>query len=92
MEDGESLEDCLVREIREELGIEIQVGEAFGIYKHAYTHFRITLHAYRCTFSRGEPIPVEAVALAWVRPAELGDYPMGKVDRRIARRLQGVGE
>ena len=91
-EDGESLEDCLVREIREELGIEVLAGATFGIYKHAYTHFRITLHAYLCTFTKGEPSPVEAEALAWVSPEELGDYPMGKVDRCISRRLQGVEE
>jgi A/G-specific adenine glycosylase len=93
VENGESLEACLVREIREELGVEIHVGEAFGIYRHAYTHFRITLHAFLCELIRGEPKPVEAAALAWVFPSELGNYPMGKVDRQIARQvLKKVGD
>jgi A/G-specific adenine glycosylase len=88
VEKGESLEACLVREIREELGASICVGEEFGIYKHAYTHFRITLHAFMCELTGGKPRPLEASGLAWVPPAELDDYPMGKVDRQIARRLQ----
>lgn len=88
VEIGETLEVCLAREIREELGAEIHVGEAFGVYRHAYTHFRITLHAFLCELTDGEPRPVEAAELAWVVPAELGNYPMGKVDRKIARSLQ----
>jgi len=88
VEAGETLEACLGREIREETGVEIRVAEAFGIYQHAYTHFSITLHAFRCELMAGEPRPIEAVELAWVEPAHLGDYPMGKVDRLIARRLQ----
>ena len=88
VENGETLAACLVREIREELGTEIQVGEALGIYRHAYTHFRITLHAFLCELTEGEPKPIEAAALAWVDPAELGNYPMGKVDRQIAGCLQ----
>jgi A/G-specific adenine glycosylase len=88
VEKGESLEACLAREIREELGAEIQVGETFGVYRHAYTHFRITLHAFLCELTDGEPKLVEAAGLAWVAPADLGKYPMGKVDRLIAERLQ----
>ena len=88
VEQGETLDACLRREIREETGTEIRVGEAFGIYQHAYTHFSLTLHAFLCELIKGEPRPLEAVELAWVAPGELGNYPMGKVDRQIARRLQ----
>jgi A/G-specific adenine glycosylase len=87
IEQDESLEQCLVREIREELDSLIQVGEPFGVYQHGYTHFRITLHAYLCQLIEGEPRPVEAAELAWVNPADLQRFPMGKVDRRIAQRL-----
>jgi A/G-specific adenine glycosylase len=84
---GESLPECLGREIREELDTEIQVGEPFGIYRHAYTHFRVTLHAFCCTLRGPEPRPLEASDLRWVIPAELTDFPMGKIDRQIAARL-----
>ncbi len=85
---GESLADGLRREIREELGADIRVGEELGVYRHAYTHFRITLHAFLCELTDGEPRPLAAADLAWVAPSALEDYPMGKVDRQIARRLK----
>lgn len=88
IEKDETLEECLVREIHEELGVDVQVGEPMGVYQHAYTHFRITLHAFKCQLIRGEPIPREADDLAWVLRPDLDDYPMGKVDRQIARRIQ----
>jgi A/G-specific adenine glycosylase len=88
VEKGETLETCLIREIREELGIRIVVGKAFGIYRHAYSHFRITLHAFLCSVKAGEPKPIKAAELAWVIPDKLSNYPMGKVDRLIAKRLQ----
>jgi A/G-specific adenine glycosylase len=78
---------CLRREIAEELGISIAVGDRVTVVEHAYTHFRITLHAFLCALINGEPAPLDAAALAWVVPGELGDYPMGKVDRQIAFRL-----
>ncbi len=87
IEKDETLEAGLRREIREELGAKIQVGPPFGIFQHAYTHFRITLHAFLCELSEGEPKAIEAAELAWVRPVDLPHYPMGKVDRQIARKL-----
>jgi A/G-specific adenine glycosylase len=86
-EPDETLDACLRREIREELGAEIRVGLPFGVYQHAYTHFRITLHAFLCELTEGEPKPIEAAELAWVDPKVLDRYPMGKVDRQIARKL-----
>jgi A/G-specific adenine glycosylase len=87
VENGESLPACLRREIREELGVDVRVGEAVGVYRHAYTHFRITLHAFMCELEAGEPQPIQAADIAWVQPAEMARYPMGKVDRQIARKL-----
>lgn len=88
LEDGEALEACLKREILEELQMEIEVRQPFGIYQHAFTHFRITLHAFLCA-ADGEPAATEASAVLWVYPHELGNYPMGKVDRQIARKILG---
>jgi A/G-specific adenine glycosylase len=89
VEEGENLQSCLRREIAEELGTSIKVGEGFGVYHHAYTHFKVTLHAFECTLADGEPQPIQPAGIAWVRPAELRDYPMGKIDRQIARRIEG---
>jgi A/G-specific adenine glycosylase len=87
-ESDQNLQACLMREIREELGVAVHVGEPFGRYQHAYTHFKITLHAFLCELAGAEePKNLASDALAWVRVSELGEYPMGKVDRQIARKL-----
>lgn len=79
---------CLKREIQEELGADIRVGDPFGAYRHAYTHFKIELHAFCCTLMDGQvPQAIECDDLAWVHIKELRNYPMGKVDREIAARL-----
>jgi A/G-specific adenine glycosylase len=85
---GESLESSLQREIREDLGVDIRVGGALGVYRHAYTHFRVTLHAFGCMMFNGdEPCPLQVMDVCWVFPKELASYPMGKIDRQIASRL-----
>ena len=83
---------CLQREIREELGVDVAVGEPLGVYRHAYTHYKITLHAFLCRLSDGvEPRPIESDELVWVQLSELENYPMGKVDRQIANQLTAEG-
>ncbi|HMD90017.1 MAG TPA: (deoxy)nucleoside triphosphate pyrophosphohydrolase, partial [Anaerolineaceae bacterium] len=87
LEAGEDFSEALKREIQEELGADIIVGEPFGIYRHAYTHFRVTLHAFLCKLTAGEPQALAASELRWVKPNELNLYPMGKIDRLIAARI-----
>jgi A/G-specific adenine glycosylase len=88
---GEDLAGCLKREIREELGVQIEVGGQIGVYRHAYTHFRVTLHAFACHLVQGEPQNLGHTALAWAAPEALADYPMGKIDRAIALQLTANG-
>jgi A/G-specific adenine glycosylase len=87
LEPGEDLQTCLRREICEELGVDIQVGELFGVYQHAYTHFRVTLHAFLCTLNGSQPQAKEHEAVRWVSLMELDEFPMGKIDRQIASQL-----
>lgn len=88
LDDGEDLVDCLQREILEELGARIKVEIPLGVYQHAYTHYRVTLHAFCCTLTNGDqPRPLNADDLRWVTPAELSGYPMGKIDRQISNDL-----
>jgi A/G-specific adenine glycosylase len=86
-QEGEDLPACLRREIREELGVEVAVEEPLGVYRHAYTHFRVTLHAFQCAITHGEPQSIQASDIRWVKPGDLPDYPMGKIDRQIAGKL-----
>lgn len=87
LEPGEELPEGLRREIREELNVSVVVGQKMGIFEHAYTHYRVTLHAFHCRLIEGEPQAVEASEVRWVPPAGLGEYPMGKIDRQIASLL-----
>jgi A/G-specific adenine glycosylase len=87
-EAGETMQEALVREIKEELAAQILVGEEFGVYQHTLTHFSLTLHAFHCTLIDGsQPTAIEAQTIVWVRPEEMNDYPMAKIDRQIAAEL-----
>jgi A/G-specific adenine glycosylase len=86
-EEGETLEVCLRRELREELGIDVAVGSPLGIYQHAYTHFKVTVHAFECRLVSGEPRTLVHPEMTWVDPVGLARFPMGKIDRQIANTL-----
>jgi len=93
LQPNEDLLDCLKREIEEEVGVQIDVKSLLGVYRHAYTHFRVTLHAYRCSLTNGNhPRAIQVRDLRWVTPAELPNYPMGKLDRQISRELLAIEE
>jgi A/G-specific adenine glycosylase len=91
LEAGESLEACLRREWVEELGVQIEPLEKIGSYDHAHTNFRITVHAFACRLLQGEPQALDHTEIRWVQISHLGDYPMGKIDRRISLDLAAGG-
>ncbi|MBE2182463.1 MAG: A/G-specific adenine glycosylase [Anaerolineae bacterium] len=88
-ETGETLTDCLRRELREELNINVDVGELFTVVKHAFTHFKITLHAFTCRYHEGsgEPEAIGVKDWAWVAPGDLERYAFGKADRQVIAHL-----
>jgi A/G-specific adenine glycosylase len=87
-EDGETLPDALRRELMEEMGVAINVGEQLTVVQHAYTHFRITLYAFLCTLESGEPTCLACQAFQWARLAQIHALPMAVTDRRIAGALE----
>ena len=91
-EPGESLEQCLVREIREELDFEIAVGERLVSVDHGYSHFTITLHAFKAEYVSGEPKAIGCSDWQWVTPAALADFAMPRADRRILEELGKRGD
>lgn len=86
-EAGETLPDCLKRELWEELAVEVEVGELFTVVRHGFTHFKITLHAFTCRYLRGEPQKIGVHDWAWVTPDQLGAYSFGKADRQVIAAL-----
>ncbi len=85
---------CLRREIREELDIEIEVVNAAPIVsvRHAYTHFRITLHAFHARHISGAPRPVGCAGWHWVELHELDAYPLPVTDRKVLAALRSESE
>ncbi|MCB9452908.1 MAG: A/G-specific adenine glycosylase [Anaerolineaceae bacterium] len=91
VEAGESLPACLQRELREELAIEVEVGQLFTVVRHAFTHFKITLHAFTCRYVAGPPQTLGVQAWAWVKPDALAAYSFGKADRDVIQALHNRG-
>jgi A/G-specific adenine glycosylase len=87
-EAGETVEAACAREVREELAVEVEVGRPVARVEHAYSHFRITLHAFRCRITDGEPASAGGLPLRWVRPAELDDLAFPRANRRVIEALQ----
>jgi A/G-specific adenine glycosylase len=84
-ENDETLEDCLRREWREEMGVKISIGGSLGSFSHAYTHYQVTVHAFECRATQGELKMWGHSELRWVKPDSLKNFPMGKVDREISK-------
>ena len=87
VEAGEAFEAALHRELEEELGIEVNILGPFMVIKHAYTHFRITLHVFHCRHARGEPQSIDVADWTWAHPSELEDYAFPTADRKILAAL-----
>jgi A/G-specific adenine glycosylase len=73
----------LVKVINAAYRLKVRRKEALGIVQHAYTHFKVTVHAFRCA---SVSIPKDK-NLKWVKLSDLNHYPMGKIDRQIAGKL-----
>ncbi len=91
VEQSESKEQALQRELREELGVMVSVGEKITEIKHAYSHFKITLNAYECRIEpdQPEPKPKASKELKWIQPEELTDHPFPKANRKLTMLLLG---
>lgn len=82
MEPGETPEETLVRELKEELGIETKVAclAPLTFASHSYETFNLLMPLYVCRRFWGIPRPLDAQALKWVKPNKLRDYPMPPAD------------
>ena len=80
VEPDESLTAGLEREIREELGVTILVGDEFFSVVHDYTPKSVRLHFFNCSIIDGEPHPLEVADMRWVRPEELGQFEFPPAD------------
>ncbi len=88
LEPDETIEECIARELKEELGINVEVGEFFMTVKHAYSHFTMTLHVYRARIISGRPRTLDCADYRWVKVPSLGTFAYSKADLHVVEKLQ----
>ncbi len=84
---GESIQKTIERELKEELGIIVKVGEKLLSFEHAYTHKKFYFTVHICEWISGEPKPLASQKLLWVSPEKLNDYPFPAANKKIISEL-----
>lgn len=90
--EDEEMPDTVKRELKEELGVEVTVKKPFMKLDHAYSHFKITMHAYLCKIKDGTPKPKSSQEVRWISINELGDYPFPKANRKLTEKLMNLNK
>jgi len=88
VEPKETFEQCLVRELHEELGIEVKVGELVESVTHKYSDKAVHLKFFICEWHKNEPQPLGCSECKWVIAEELKEYDFPEADARLLHRLQ----
>lgn len=86
-EPNESFEQCLVRELKEELGVQAEVLDLVESLAHAYPEKTVNLKFFRCRWLKNEPQALGCPAFAWITRQELGNYEFPAADARLLSRL-----
>ena len=87
-EPGETFAQCLHRELREELAIEVEVHEVVESLTHAYPEKTVRLEFFHCTWRRGEPQALGCPAFRWVTRDELDQFAFPAADARLLKKLR----
>lgn len=92
VEAGETPEETLIRELHEELGITVKEAclAPFTFASHAYTDFHLLMPLYVCRRWEGAPQALEHSAVKWVRPKDMGSYPMPPADLPLIPMLRDL--
>jgi A/G-specific adenine glycosylase len=88
-EENETIQQTVERELNEELGVEVKAYKEMMNFKHTYSHFSITMHAWHCKLLSGEPKPKESQEVRWVTKQELEEYPFPKANKVLTEKLVG---
>ena len=88
-EAGETLEEALIRECREEIGVTVRVGAPYTEVTYDYPDIPVHLTLFEAEIEEGVPTPMEHNAIAWITPNEVGDYPFVPADKPILEKLRG---
>lgn len=88
VEAGETIEECIKREVKEELDIKIEVGDRLTTITHEYETFKVTLYVHDCQYLSGKPQPLECEVIEWVKPAQMNQYQFPQANLQIINLLQ----
>lgn len=91
LEPGETPQQALKRELQEELGIDIEVGDIFEVVFHTYDTGSVLILAYECTSAQDTIRHLQVAGHRWVFPAESNAYDILPADRPIIEKLQRLG-
>src|SRR5689334_16224858 len=91
-ESAETFEECLARELREELGIEVEVGAVLESLTHVYPEKTVVLKFFHCRWKQHEPRALGCPAFKWIAAAELRDHEFPAADARLLELLQSSPE
>jgi mutator protein MutT len=87
IEDGETVAECIEREIKEELDIEIKVGQHLITINHTYSKFKVTLIVHLCEMLKGEPKPIECQEIRWINISDLRNFAFPEANINIINAL-----
>ena len=90
VEQGETGEQALIRECREELGITVSVGDVFAEVTHTYPDITVHLTLFHASIAEGEPKLLEHSAMAWILPEEIPAYDFCPADEEILQKLRNT--
>ncbi len=88
VEPGETKEAALIRECREELDIELSVGDVYMEVVHEYPDITVRLTLFKAEIAAGEPKLIEHNDLRWITPAEIPDYDFCPADTEILKKIR----
>lgn len=89
VEPGETRQDALIRECREELGIQLSVGEVYMEVDHVYPDITIRLILFHAAIAAGQPQKLEHNDIRWITPAQIPDYDFCPADQDILKKIMG---
>ena len=89
-EKDESLKETVIRELKEELDIEVKVFGKFQKLNHAYSHFKITMHAYWCKILKGSPQAQSSQEIKWVSLDHIDEFPFPKANKTLVEGLKAL--
>ena len=92
IESNETVEECIFREIKEELSLEIAVGQCLTIVNHIYPAFEITLFVHECEYLGGKPQPLACDEIRWVNLEEISQYSFPEANQQIIATLHNLNE